>query len=78
MSLAVRSCSCLKSEDAKMAQAATTHHHEAISTNRFLEFCASWYDWLATWAERNVEPGEDGNHIPKNVRNILENRGYDI
>jgi hypothetical protein len=61
-----------------MAQAATTHHYAATPPNRVLAVCGSWYDWLATWAERNVEPGEDGQHIPDNVRNILKNRGYHI
>lgn len=59
-----------------MAQAATTHHHAATTTNHILELCTAWFDWIATWAERNVEPGEDGHHIPNNVRNILKNRGY--
>ena len=76
MSLAVRAFYCLGDEDAKMAHIATTHHHTA--TNHILEFFASKYEWLATWAERNVEPGEDSQHIPNNVRNILKNRGYYI
>jgi hypothetical protein len=59
-----------------MAQVATTHHQTA--TDRIFDFFASRYEWLATWAERNVEPGENGQHIPDNVRNILKNRGYYI
>ena len=76
MRLVVRSCHCLKHEDATMAQVATTHHHSA--SDRIFEFFTSRYEWLATWAERNVEPGEDDQHIPGSVRNILKNRGYYI
>lgn len=36
------------------------------------------YDWLAGWAERNIEPGEDGLHIPRNARVALEEGCYYI
>ncbi len=43
-----------------------------------LDLCSNACLWLATWAERNVEPGEDGQHIPPSVRSILVNRNYYI
>ena len=59
-----------------MAQVETTHHY--TTTNRAFELFASRYEWLATWAERHVASGEDAQHIPSGVRNILANRGYYI
>ncbi len=49
--------------------------HE-ISWTGILRSCSEAYLWLSTWAERNVEAGEDGQHRPANVRRILENRTY--
>ncbi|NNF25541.1 MAG: hypothetical protein HKN63_12180 [Rhodobacteraceae bacterium] len=51
-----------------------------VSVNRIglLKLCSDAFHWIATWAERNVDTGADGQHIPKNVRAILGNRNFYI
>jgi hypothetical protein len=42
----------------------------------FLGQFARAYLWLANWTERNVPAGEDGRHIPANVRQIIDTRNF--
>jgi len=49
--------------------------HSKITTD-FLGQIGRAYLWLASWTERNVPAGDDGCHIPANVRQIIETRNY--
>jgi hypothetical protein len=49
--------------------------HDKIGADFFMEIGRA-YLWLAQWAERNVPAGEDGKHIPANVRQIIETRNF--
>lgn len=49
--------------------------HSEITTD-FLGQIGRVFRWLADWAERNVPAGEDGKHIPANVRQIIETRNF--
>ena len=61
-----------------MAQAMIYHHTVDTPGFDFLEAFWKVFDWLATWTERHVPPGDDGRHLPLSVRSILRSGAYHI
>ena len=61
-----------------MAYAATLNPGKISLRSDLLARLLNMYDWLATWAERHVKPGEDGQHLPVGVRTMLRTGVYQI
>ena len=61
-----------------MQRTVTARHSEFAFSKEVLRVLQKAYHWLATWAERNVEAGEDGQHIPPNVRKALQSHSHHL
>ena len=56
----------------------TAGHSEFAFRKETLSVLHKAYYWLATWAERNVEAGEDGQHIPQSAREALQSHTHHL
>ena len=61
-----------------MTGVATASSKSSETGAGFLAGALQAYLWLATLTERIVPAGDDGKHIPDNVRRIIETRNFYI